>query len=222
MVFTKISVLVPTRRRLPRLDQMLESYARTTAGKSELVFRIDEDDPESREYLAKTPWPVFCGPRFEGYRSTPQFLKDMLTIASGDVIMVGNDDMIFQSDGWDRKILKEANCYPDGLFNIGISTLNASHFPFSIVSRWVVDALGFVYDPRLFWGDIYLRDIMFAFGRSVMLSEVRIDHNWAGYKPDGTFMEAEQFKQTVGTHAYWEHHALVVQEAIQKLRGVAV
>ena len=221
MVFSKISVLVPTRGRIPRLEQMLASYHHTQSGVSELVFRVDNDDQESAEFLRRFGPKVMQGDRLLGYKSTPQFLMDMVPLATGDIFMVGNDDMLFETPEWDRKIVYEANRYPDGLFNIGVTTLNTTHFPFSIISRHVVETLGFMYDPRIFWGDIFLRDVMFGFGRTVLLPDVVINHNWAGYKPDKTFMEAQNFKETVGTHEYWELNALVVQEAIEKLRGVA-
>lgn len=226
MTFSKISVLVPTRKRVARLRTMLESYDLTTADCSELLFRIDEDDEETSAFLATLPerlkHAVVKGPRYEGYRSTHQFLSDLLPWASGDVLMVGNDDMVFETSEWDRYVLEAANKFPDGLFDLGVETLNTTHFPFSIVSRYAVEALGFLYDPRIFWGDIFLRDVMAAFDRAVLLPGVKITHEWAGYKPDVTFQEAQHAKQTIGTPEYWQHHAVVVAEAVARLRGVTV
>lgn len=220
-MFTKISVLVPTRQRPERLRTMIASYEQTAAGCSELVFRIDNDDQESHDLLMRHyTHRLVMGPRYDGYRSTPQFLQDALYQATGDVVMVGNDDMLFETPGWDRLILDEANKYADGLFDIGVETMNASHFPFSIVSRKAVDALGFVYDPRIFWGDIFLRDVMAHFGRAVLLPTVCITHDWAGNRPDAVFDAAQELKTTVGTPEYWAQHRVFVQEAIDKLASV--
>lgn len=205
---------------------MINSFDRTTSGRAELVFRIDYDDQETADFLKGIPWRlkggVFRGPRHEGYRSTPRFLQDALTLSSGDVIMVGNDDMLFETEAWDKLILRAANNFPDGIFNFGVETLNTAHYPFSIVSRHVVDVLGHVYDPRIFWGDIYLRDVIAHFGRTVLLPEVRITHDWAGFKPDMTFAVANDLKTGVETNgpAYWENHRKVVNEAIHKLAVV--
>lgn len=230
MTFTKISVLVPTRGRVERLKKMIASFDRTTSGRAELIFRIDQDDLPTREYLQGVPWRlkggVFRGSRLEGYKSTPQFLQDMLQLTNGDVLMVGNDDMLFETEAWDKAILRAANNFPDGVFNFGVETLNTPHYPFSIVSKRVVDALGHMYDPRIFWGDIYLRDVMAHFGRTVLLPEVRILHDWAGLgTPDATFQEANHLKMSIGTPQYWETHRQVVQEAVNKIIasvGVAV
>jgi hypothetical protein len=205
---------------------MVASFERTTSGRSELIFRIDNDDLETREYLQSLPWRlkggVFRGSRHDGYRSTPQFLLDMLSLAGGDVLMVGNDDMIFETPGWDKVVLAAANNFPDGLFNIGVQTMNESHYPFSIVSRKAVDTLGFMYDPRIFWGDIFLRDVMAAFNGNLLLVGVKITHDWAGHRPDATFEEANALKMSIGTPEYWERHGVVVGEAVRKLQSAIV
>lgn len=227
MAFSKVSVLVPTRGRVARLQKMLASFAATTAGHAELIFRIDDDDAETRTYLDAVPrgdlkGGVFQGPRHDGYRSTPQFLKDILPLASGDVLMVGNDDMVFETPEWDRLLIAAANKFPDGLFNLGVETLNATHFPFSVISKRVTEVLGWMYDPRIFWGDIYLRDVMAAFDRTVLIPGIRITHDWAGNAPDATFAEANDLKMSIGTADYWQQHAVVVSEAVEKLRSAIV
>jgi hypothetical protein len=205
---------------------MIASFDRTTSGRAEMVFRIDNDDPDTADYLLGVPWRlkggVFKGPRLKGYESTPQFLKDAMAICSGDVLMVGNDDMLFETETWDKLILRAANNFPDGVFNFGVETLNTSHYPFSIISRRVADILGGMYDPRIFWGDIYLRDVMAHFGRTVLLPEVRITHDWAGLQPDATFAEANDKKMSIGTPQYWERHHQVVQEAVAKIQSAIV
>ncbi len=222
MPFTKVSVLIPTRTRLDRLQRVLTTFKDTTSGCSELAFRIDDDDPVTAMFLHLTDWPVYQGSRREGYESMPLFLQDAASVATGDVFMVGNDDMAFVSQGWDAAILAEANKYPDGLFNIGVATHNADHYPFSIISKRMVQQLGHVYDPRIFWGDIYLRDLLAHFGRTIMLPEVRIDHEWAGFKPDALFWEAQDLKTGPYTNGpeYWERHRNVVNDSIRKLEAV--
>jgi len=219
-MFKKISVLVPTRHRLDRLAVLLASYERTTAlENSELVFRIDDDDTETIKFLKDHHCVV--GPRHAGYASMPTFFNELAMCAEGDVLLCGNDDMIFRTTGWAEKILKVANKYPDGIFDIGVTTLNETHYPFSIVSKKMVEHLGFLWDPRIFWGDIFLRDVAAWFDRCIMLPEVAIDHDWAGYKPDRVFAETRTSKERVeGNVAYGELNALAVREAAEKLQGV--
>jgi len=217
-MFSKISVLVPTRHRTHRLRTMLESYRRTTGSDqsaSELVFRVDDDDANTRQLLQEHGMRMVVGPRLGGYGSLPAFFNELALVAGGDVVMLGNDDMVFVTDGWATKVLAAANLYPDGLFNIGVQTHNAAHYPLSVVSRAAVERLGFIYDPRIFWGDIYLRDVMGRLGRQHMLPDVEIQHDWAGHAPDKTFIEGEAARRAPGNHM--THHERAVDDAVAKL-----
>lgn len=217
-MFTKISVLVPTRKRLRRLDTLLNSFHATAAAAEDIVFRVDQDDAASIDFLVD--YQVVVGQRLSGYDSMPTFFNELAAAASGDVLMCGNDDMVFRTEGWAPKILEEANKYPDGLFNLGVSTHNETHFPFSTVSRKIVERLGFIWDPTIFWGDIYLRDVMAWFGRSIMVPDVQIDHDWAGYVPDEVFLQANKDIAN-RMPRYWQQvHAPAVAAAVQKLQGV--
>lgn len=223
MSFTKVSVLVPTRMRPRRLETLLESFEQTVPqDNAELVFRIDEDDVWSQTFLAD--YPMVVGPRGGGYADMPKFYNELAARASGDVLMCGNDDMVFKTVGWVSILLKEASIYSDGIFNLGVKTHNETHYPFSTVSRILVDTLGFIWDPKIFWGDIYLRDIMAWYARNVMVRAVEIDHDWAGKNPDQTFRETRAPKARVeGSRTYWDIvHRPAVLDAIEKLKVLVV
>jgi hypothetical protein len=196
---------------------MIMSYSITTRGeeeRSELVFRVDEDDTETRKYLEG--FNVIVGPRLQGYRSLPLFFNELVAAATGDVLLCGNDDMVFKTSGWATKILKKANTFPDGIFDLGVSTHNETHFPFSIVSRRAVDTMGFLFDPQIFWGDIFLRDVMAYFGRSIMIPDVEILHNWMGHTPDPTFQQGEETRRS----SWMENHPTAVNRAIERLKVI--
>lgn len=222
-VYRKISVLIPTRHRLVRLRTLLASYDRTTHGhraQSDLVFRVDEDDPDSANLLLSYGHRIATGPRLRGYQSLPAFFNELLAASDGDVLMCGNDDMIFQTEGWAPAILEAASRYPDGLFDLGVATHNETHYPFSVVSRKATDAMGHLWDPSIHWGDVFLRDVMASFGRIEMLPHVRIDHDWAGHRPDQTFLESDQ-NITRSDPTYWSGtHLRAVNSAVGKLQRI--
>jgi hypothetical protein len=211
-MFTKISLLVPTRGRPLRLRKMLESFQLTADDKAEVIFRVDDDDFVSQQALRG--YKVIIGPRLSGYRSLPIFFNQLASAATGDVLMCGNDDMVFKTVGWPQLVLDAANKYPDGVFNLGVKTHNETHYPFSIVSKLVVGKLGFIFDPRIFWGDIYLRDVMAAFGRCEMLPHVEVDHDWMGHEPDSVFMDGNDAR----TSDWMAQHAEAVDDAVRWLR----
>lgn len=218
-MFTKVSVLIPTRGRVKRLRTLLASYEQTVrTTHAELVFRVDDDDRDTLDFLLDYGHlRLVVGPRLKGYQSMPTFFNEMLAASTGDVLMCGNDDMVFRTARWPELILDAANQYPDGLFNFGVSTHNEAHYPFSVVSRKAVELMGFLWDPRIFWGDIFLRDVMASFDRCVMLPHVQIDHDWAGNRPDQVFLESD--KDITGKDpTYWSGtHLRAVNDAIAKL-----
>jgi hypothetical protein len=219
VTFGLVSVLVPTRKRPEQLRRMLKSFEATNDGCAELVFRIDDDDPESLDQLAG--YRIVVGPRLEGYKSMPAFFNEMLQVARGDVLMCGNDDMVFKTPGWPTTVLELANHFPDGMFDIGVKTYNEDHYPFFTVSRAAAEALGFLLDPRLFWGDIFWRDVMGRFNRCVKLPAVEIEHNWMGHHPDTVFEEARQPEFLQRDPTYWSGtHIRSVEEAVEKLKSL--
>jgi hypothetical protein len=229
-MFNKVSVLVPTRGRVERLVTLLSSYRHTTYGhESELVFRCDQDDLETQMFLKgerlhnERP-KVVSGPRLEGYRSLPVFFNECAEAATGNILMLGNDDMIFRTMEWPSYLITAANKFPDGLFDLGVRTLNEDHYPFATTSRRVVQILGHIADPAIFWCDIYIRDVMQHFGRCIKVSEVEIAHDWAGTHPDKTFLEGTRNPAADNPHYWSTDHPQAVGRAIaklQKLVGVA-
>ena len=222
--YSKISVLVPTRHRVHRLKTLLASWQETVRDKeqAELVFRVDDDDVETLGFLEDLPHKVVSGSRRQGYRSMPSFFNELFMYAStGDVLMCGNDDMAFRTVGWPAMVLAAANEYPDGLFDFGVSTLNETHYPFSIVSRRAASQMGFLWDPRVYWGDVFLRDVMAAFGRTIMLPSVHVEHDWVGQNPDQVFRESEKNVQKIDPVYWTETHPRLVGEAVSKLRELS-
>lgn len=221
MPFSKISVLVPTRKRLGPLNRMLQSFDATVTvpESAEVVLRIDADDRETLDALRTSPWTVVVGSRFDGYRSLPRFFEEMRAHATGDVFMCGNDDIVFKTSDWPTMLLAEAAKYPDGIFDLGVETFNAAHFPWSVVSRRAVALMGRLYDPRLLWHDLFLRDVMEHFGRAIRVSSVVVEHDWMGWHPDETFREADQGDPKNWDDPYWTLHRTCVDEAVKKLEA---
>lgn len=229
MTYKKISVLVPTRQRLNFLEKMIESFNDTVDNpeQAEIIFRCDSDDRETIEYLCKILQKTIIGPRGEGYKSLPAFYNDMARIAKGDLLMCCNDDVIFKTKGWPAILIEEANKYPDGIFNFGVNVgLNDDKFPFSIVSRKLVDILGFLNDERLLFSDVFLLDVMKYFNRAIRVNSVTIFHDWAGHGADETRKDANKhefdivFKDSSGnwTDTYRALHDSVVMEALEKIK----
>ncbi len=234
-MFTTISVLLPTRKRVHILKAMLTSLWNTChfSDTVEVICRCDHDDMETQEFLRKQKATYIVGPRLKGYGSLPSFMNECACLSKGDLLLMCNDDCVFKTPGWDIKILECANQVPDGIFNIGVSTsLNDNLFPFSIVSRKLLSILGFINDERLLFSDIFLLDLMTEFGRAIRLPTVTIQHDWANPDDDQVRLEASRIENSLvfdGTPGdasdpkrnwrpdYRRLHEKAVKEAVAKI-----
>ncbi|OVE77651.1 hypothetical protein BVX99_02055 [bacterium F16] len=144
MNIPKLSLLVPTRGRVLRLERFLDSIVDMADNPNtiEVVLAIDSDDTESCsfEYDRLTVKKVIVAPGNKmGYLN--QVCYDHST---ADTVALMNDDLIAQIKGFDTKILHEAGSYPDGVFlfyiNDGIFGEKLCTFP--ILSRKVCDKIG--------------------------------------------------------------------------------
>ncbi|MBS0653497.1 MAG: glycosyltransferase family 2 protein [Verrucomicrobia bacterium] len=182
----EISILVPTRGRPVRLLDFLQSIIDTTANLSdvEVVLAIDVDD---RSY-DEMKWP---DANLKIVRSiAPQASMGSLNTrcldnSSGKLIILGNDDVVFRTKGWDQIIVEESKRYPDGIFLMFAKDgIKNDAFPcFPILSReccsLIEDPFPKIYkgdgiDSHLF--DIFLRLKDFGYDRFCYLSNVYMEH----------------------------------------------
>lgn len=202
----KVSVLVPTRGRVRLLNAMLSSLYATVSNPCnvEVIARVDDDDLPTIDYLSERSH-VKCivKPRV-GYALNARMVNECAAEATGDLLLVANDDLDFQTLGWDRLLAAVAEKYPDGIFDLGVDTvLNNENYCFPCTSRKFVDLFGFFFDDRLLYPDIWMRDVMAPFGRAIRVPEVVIAHRWQG-------MTDDQARAVHATNTPW-HRALYEQ-----------
>ena len=158
----KISVLLPTRGRKALAERFLSSaFSLSTSPKSiEFVLYVDDDDFESQTInVEDVQYQIVVGPRCAMGACNSRCLE----VSTGDIIVLGNDDVVIRSKGWDEKIrlMHESICdqiylaYPNDL-NKG---KNLSSFP--ILSRKTCELITQPF-PKLYKGafiDTHLMEI---------------------------------------------------------------
>lgn len=182
----EISILVPTRGRPVRLLDFLQSIIDTTEDLSniEVVLAVDEDDrsydqmkwPDARLKIVKTIAPQ---------ASMGSLNTRCMGNSCGKLIMLGNDDVVFRTKGWDQALIEESKRYPDGIFLMfakdGIKNDAFACFP--ILSRkccaLIEDPFPKIYqgdgiDSHLF--DIFLRLKDYGYDRLCYLPNVYMEH----------------------------------------------
>jgi hypothetical protein len=163
-----ISVLCPTRNRVEEFTRMVQSCRDTAESTVNIVAYIDHDDPAREEYL-KLHVSIMVGPRV--------ILSDMFnkcaSFATGEIYMMGGDDMMFRTPGWDTMIEEEFRKSRDKILMVygddGINNSRFSAFP-TIHKRWL-KTVGYFAPPYFVgdYADTWLRDVALALGRAKYL-----------------------------------------------------
>jgi glycosyltransferase involved in cell wall biosynthesis len=111
----KISLLLPTRGRPHLIRRLFDSLALCTDKLEdiEIILYLDEDDETGREISeARFSLIKIVGPRL----SMGAYNTICLGRASGDLIMLMNDDVIVRTSAWDRRVAELGRTIPDGIF----------------------------------------------------------------------------------------------------------
>jgi ABC-type polysaccharide/polyol phosphate transport system ATPase subunit len=178
----RVSLLVPTRGRAELARRFLESVLARSERPDlvEVILYADEDDPASHSLSVEgLDVKTIIGPR----ASMGEYNSACLEHARGDIVILGNDDVVIQTRGWDRK-LRELHtalgdhvylAYPNDLFkgkrlsafpilSRRTCELLAEPFPRAYVGAFIDQHLLDVF-KRLEWRGhpriVYLEDVIF-------------------------------------------------------------
>ncbi len=109
-----ISILTPTRVRPSSIDRLVMSCLKMASDptKIEFVFYIDNDDNASKEKLEELK--VKISPEQIKYLQGPRIVlsemwNQIQPLATADIFMHCGDDIVFQTQGWDDKVLEAFN-----------------------------------------------------------------------------------------------------------------
>ena len=158
----RISLLLPTRGRPELLRRFLESVLARSERPDlvEVVVYADADDPSSHGFQVEgLEVRTIVGPRVSmGDYNTKCFEQ-----SHGEIVVLGNDDVVIQTRGWDRKLREMHAAMQDGVYlaypNDLFKGRGLSAFP--ILSRKACETLGRPF-PREYRGafiDYHLLDI---------------------------------------------------------------
>lgn len=160
--------------------RLVESIRATATNPVEVVFYVDLDDPES---LATAVQLGMSGTvkHVTGERIV---LSDMWNAAaahaSGEILMMCGDDVVFRTNGWDERVAAAFDAVPDRIAlvygnDLIQHELLATH-PF--IHRSWYDAVGYLV-PNGFscdWCDMWLNEVAIALDRRIYLKDVITEH----------------------------------------------
>lgn len=179
-----ISILTPTRQRPWRAYNYAQSVFKTAnhPERVELLFYIDKDDPDLESYVGKqyelSKWNIkFI---FGEPMSVSKSWNILAEKCTGDILMMGNDDLIHVTEGWDTVLEEASDDYADEIYCIffddGIN--HGKHCAFPAVSRKWYNTLGY-FTPGIFEfiaNDTWVFDIGTKIDRVRYIPEVLVRH----------------------------------------------
>lgn len=237
----KISVLVPTRGRPKNVERMLESLLATSDVPPEVILYIDDDDKSYIEYATDNLESV--------YHKYPGVMKDVLRgpritlsdcwnkcaeAATGNILMVGSDDIIFRTKGWDS-LVRDVFAKSDDKILMAFGDDGAWHERFAthpIIHRKWYEAIGYVTPPHFSgdYCDTWINDIAVSLGRRIYLPFVNEHMHpiWGKGQGDSTY--SEKADRAKNDNVEQKYHELLPQRqadldklcAVMQMEAVAV
>lgn len=182
----KISLLLPSRGRPQLAEQFLQSVVSRTADllNVEVIIYLDSDDPTVDEYsttMADLPITKIVGPRIGMGACNTACLSE----ASGDIVILVNDDLIIRTDHWDQRIREVHARFSDQIYLAYCNDLfkESKNCAFPILSKSTCSHLVEPY-PKEYQGafiDTHLLDIFqrlkyAGHDRIIYLEDVVFEH----------------------------------------------
>lgn len=180
-----ISILCPTRGRVSEFSRMMQSLVDTNSHKVEVLAYLDNDDPQKPDYMNLLTVGAFGGLPVV-FRSGPRLVltkcwNELLPLATGDIFMQGNDDVVFKTPGWEQIVEREFAKRKDHIllaFGDDCGGYHNGKFgPHPFVHRRWVDALGYFIPPYFSsdFGDTWVNELGVAVNRVKRLP-IEIEH----------------------------------------------
>lgn len=175
-----ISICCPSRGRPTLSKRMAESAINTAKNKNiEILFYLNDDDTELENYKkALANFNISIG----ADQSTCISWNQLSNKAKYDYIFLMGDDVIFETENWDEKIINEFEKYEDRLLvvgpwvgkNIKGSNEKAKTCPHYVVHKNWINALNY-FAPPIYWHffvDTHTQEVAKGIDRYVWLENV--------------------------------------------------
>lgn len=222
---------MPTRERLAKAQAFLKTVVETAENlkQIEVIVAIDDDDIKSQSL--SSPHPDLTLFQVKGPQDTMGTLNTRcLQKATGDILMLVNDDILIRSKRWDRLFIETAARFPDGIILIhtrdGYKDRSFPLFPILtkkgsqlLKDPYPKNYCGDCIDSHLF--DIFLRLKDLGYDRIVYLPDVFFEHMHfsVGKAPiDPLYQKRSRIKSNQTFYSLWkqrEQSALTLFQAIE-------
>lgn len=199
-----ISVLMPSRGRPKQLEIARNSALNLAAGEVEVLVYVDEDDPTKDQYDD-----VIIGPPL----MSAQAISYLMTIAKGDLMFMGADDMVWSTKYWDKALTSKM---PNHQLSVLFCNDGRGGHPPLFSKRFIKTVGPFPEIFRHFGLDDWVYRIAKEAGLAVFVPEVEIRHFKNKHSPIG--QRARRLDSFENVKEYIESHKADISESASLLR----
>jgi hypothetical protein len=217
---TDLLMIVPSRGRPQNIAALLEAWAETTTGDTELWVALDEDDPKIAEYLTIQPQMTWPGPPVHppAWFARPRLrLAGTLNALAAEAVEMGHykaigfmgDDHRPRTKGWDVALATALDALGAGVA-YGNDLIQGAALPTAVaMTSDIIATLGYMVPPGLV--HLYLDNAWLSLGEGLgrirYLPEVVIEHMHplAGKAPqDDRYREVNSQEQYLADRRAYE------------------
>lgn len=182
----KISILIPTRKRPHFLERLFKSVQDTADNINdiEVCLYIDNDDTETMVELPRLGTMLNLKTRIGERIILAEMWNKCYKIAdpSSQIFQHSNDDITFNTKGWDTLITKAFEKYPDRIAFVGGRDGHDPHnndlFTHGFLSKQWIETIGYVTPPYFSsdFCDVWLTDVAKMINRFHYIPELYMEH----------------------------------------------
>ena len=185
----KIAILTPSRGRPKGFLQLVQSTLETCSGYHQIEHYcyLDWDDASVVEYNALlSNYPQYSEQVMLTVNEPQSVSKSWNVLANealkngANIIIVGNDDLIYRTENWDLRLVEEFSKFKDNIvcmwFEDGINS--DQHCAFPIVSEDWIRTVGYLTPGMMNFGynDTWIFDIAKLISRTHFIGDVLTEH----------------------------------------------
>ncbi len=187
----KISVLLPTRKRVHSVKLFMKAIADTVNDPNniQVVFRIDTDDKASIDFFSGKDMVYGIATKYVIKPRDPWLSdcwNDVYEVCNGEIVFICADDLLVTTKGWDDMIRKKFDSIPDRIavlhnserHGIGMKALRTETVTHPILHRNWIETVGYVMPPKLVYGgDSWIHTIAKMIDRKFLIPEMFTEHH---------------------------------------------
>lgn len=141
-----ISILVPSKGRPAYCKRMLESVGHTVECDGRVMLALDRRDTDL--YQEYVPCDLIVPDGLPTVHKWNLLAKKAMEYSSHNLFMLGADDIIFSTSGWDKAIIDHYNALENKIHVYSLcDSRDPSGTPHPIVTREYIEAMGYFLPP---------------------------------------------------------------------------